>query len=264
MTFQYTATRALKLLSITTFFYGAGVAQSTSPNRSSQECRMVDACNAMGVSARDCTVPRDERSCSRGIGLLGMSWNDPVCEAAKASQNQVYSGQKAACEVTKAVERSELEARRNACLSVARACSGVLRKGGASGMFGARILWVDDHSDTYLYERQGLAELGATIVPVNNTREALDLLKKRTESFDTVISDLVRSDDAHAGYTLLAAVLKIPEPPPYIIYSASSNAALTAEAKAKGAFGEARQAKELFELVITAVKEKRRRMQPKK
>jgi len=56
--------------------------------------------------SKRCDQPHDERSCGGCISrpLVGGCWihtNDPVCEAAKATQNSIYAANKAACETEK-------------------------------------------------------------------------------------------------------------------------------------------------------------------
>jgi hypothetical protein len=65
---------------------------------------------------RDCTTAHDDRSCTScalrnpfGGGCVA-PLNDPACEAAKFSQNQVYAVQKATCEAQKAQEKAACEA----------------------------------------------------------------------------------------------------------------------------------------------------------
>ena len=207
-------------------------------------------------------APRDARSCETSIAGL-FKRLDPVCEAAKAAQNQIYDSQRVACESSKAAERAQCEAREQFCFSVAKVCSDDREKAAASNIEGTLVLWVDDHPDNNLYERQALTELGGTITPASNTQEALSKLEhfeilemvgRRTAKFDAIISNFRRSDDPQAGHTLLAAVLKLRRPPKYIIYSSSSSANFASDAKAKGAFGETNRVDVLFELVISAVK----------
>lgn len=238
------------------------LAQSQSSSPSLGSCRMTGSCNVSCVSNRDCTPPRDARSCETSIAGL-FKRLDPVCEAAKAAQNQIYDSQRVACESSKAAERAQCEAREQFCFSVAKVCSDDREKAAASNIEGTLVLWVDDHPDNNLYERQALTELGGTITPASNTQEALSKLEhfeilemvgRRTAKFDAIISNFRRSDDPQAGHTLLAAVLKLRRPPKYIIYSSSSSANFASDAKAKGAFGETNRVDVLFELVISAVK----------
>jgi CheY-like chemotaxis protein len=235
-------------------------AQSTSgSDHPSRSCHMADSCTFACVSTRDCTLPTDQRDCSRGVIIFGVpigAGNDPICETTKAAQNRIYATQKAACETTKMREVLECEGRKSACLSVAKACSDVLDEARTAGTKGARILWVDDNPENNFYERQALTELGIEIVLAKNTQQALEKLQSQNGKFDTIISDFARSDDPQGGYTLLKEVLRLPHAPHYIIYSGSANPAFVADAKAKGAFGETDQAKELFDLVIKSVKKR--------
>jgi CheY-like chemotaxis protein len=231
-------------------------------------CRMVMVSSLGGYFLilrsinRDCTPPRDARSCETSIAGL-FKRLDPVCEAAKAAQNQIYDSQRVACESRKAAERAQCEARKQFCFSAAKVCSDDREKAAASNIEGTLVLWVDDHPDNNLYERQALTELGGTITPASNTQEALSKLEhfeilemvgRRTAKSDAIISNFRRSDDPQAGHTLLAAVLKLRRPSKYIIYSSSSSANFASDAKAKGAFGETNRVDVLFELVISAVK----------
>src|ERR1039457_2436480 len=59
------------------------LAQSQNPSPSLGSCRMTGSCNVSCVSNRDCTPPRDARSCETSIAGL-FKRLDPVCEAAKA------------------------------------------------------------------------------------------------------------------------------------------------------------------------------------
>jgi hypothetical protein len=49
--------------------------------------------------------------------------NDPACEAAKASQNQVYAAQKASCEAQKSAEKLACEAAKAAVEAQIARCS---------------------------------------------------------------------------------------------------------------------------------------------
>src|ERR1039457_4790746 len=76
-------------------------------------------------------APRDARSCETSIAGL-FKRLDPVCEAAKAAQNQIYDSQRVACESSKAAERAQCEAREQFCFSVAKVCSDDREKAAAS------------------------------------------------------------------------------------------------------------------------------------
>jgi DNA-binding NtrC family response regulator len=97
-----------------------------------------------------------------------------------------------------------------------------------------------------------LEVLGVTFDLARNTKEAEDYLKQTR--YAVVISDFYRTDDPIGGYTLLEAVKRRPNAPPYIIYSESARPDLVGEAKAKGAFGETNNPQQLFDMVIDALK----------
>jgi len=92
------------------------------------------------------------------------------------------------------------------------------QKASSVSLRGARALWVDDNNpDPNRYERKALEVLGVTFDLARNTKEAEDYLKQTR--YAVVISDFYRTDDPIGGYTLLEAVKRIPNAPPYIIYS---------------------------------------------
>jgi CheY-like chemotaxis protein len=116
----------------------------------------------------------------------------------------------------------------------------------------ALILWVDDRPQNNVYERQSLEALGARFIIAKSTDEALALL--RSQNVDVVISDMGRPPDARAGYTLLSALRGGGNRVPYIIYAGSNSAEHKAEARENGAQGSTNRASELFEYVLSALK----------
>jgi len=101
----------------------------------------------------------------------------------------------------------------------------------------AQILWVDDHPENNVYERQALSALGVRFSLARSTKKALEML--RTQHFQLIISDLGRQsedeDDTDAGLTLLGEIQKRGIHIPYLIY-AGRRAAIDAERiKAAGA-----------------------------
>lgn len=214
----------------------------------SDTCYVADACHSGCVIQRDCLLQQDSRDCTRRIAFIQMV--DPACEASKVAQNNGYAVQRASCEASKANAEAQCQIERVLCNSVANACSAARRKG--VNLKGKVILWVDDHPDNNIYQRDGLIELGAKILLATNTPEALGKLK--IQRVDVIISDFARSHDAQAGYTLLAAIRKRPNPPPLIIFSSSSNPEYVAEAKRRGALGETNNNGDLFDLVARAVR----------
>ncbi|MGF6879171.1 response regulator [Paraburkholderia sp. MM5477-R1] len=246
MTLDLMATTAVAAILLTT-----PSVTSPSPVRASHACYVDDVCHSDCVPRRDCSLPVDNRNCT--IKLFGSIFSDdPACEAAKQVQNQVYAVQKGACEASKADEHAQCEVRKSTCNTVASACNAVFKGAADPNLEGKRILWVDDKPDNNTYERQVLAEFGAEVSLATNTGEALQQIQ--TTPYAIVISNLSRNDDPKAGYTLLAQLSKQRNYPPYIIYTGSTTPKYVQEAKRKGAFGETSTAKELFELIVAAIK----------
>jgi CheY-like chemotaxis protein len=214
----------------------------------SDTCHVADACHSECIIQHNCLLQQDSRDCTRRIAFIEMA--DPACEASKLAQNNAYAVQRASCEASKVNAESQCQIERVLCSSVANACSAVRRRG--VNLKGKVILWVDDHSDNNIYQRDAFIELGATILLAKNTSEALDKLK--VQRVDVIISDFARSDDAQAGYTLLAAIRRRPNPPPLIIFSSSSNPEYVSEARRRRAFGETNNNRELFDLVARAIR----------
>jgi hypothetical protein len=96
--------------------------------RAQQECP-APANTIDCTPTRDCAQPHDVRNCSACIvknpftGGCMVRGNDPACEAAKASQNQVYAAQKASCEAQKSAEKLACEAAKAAVEAQIARCS---------------------------------------------------------------------------------------------------------------------------------------------
>jgi CheY-like chemotaxis protein len=176
---------------------------------------------------------------------------------ARLSPVVTYQLQSQACEARKATEQAENQFKRRECLDVAEACSAILPMAESTKFVGAKVLWVDDHPENNVYERQALTELGGTVVTATDTRLAIAQLASSEKHVDAIISDFSRTDDPKAAYTLLKLVGQLPDPPPMVIYSASSTPRFAAEAILKGAFGETDQPKELMTLVVRSVASRR-------
>ena len=65
----------------------------------------------------------------------------------------------------------------------------------------AKILWVDDQPENNFNEIKMLHQLRSDVETARSTEEALEMLEKQT--FDIVLSDLKRGDDAAAGLAML-------------------------------------------------------------
>jgi hypothetical protein len=73
---------------------------------------------SLQTDTRSCPLQEDTRSCGHDIDLPfhgKVHVNDPVCEAAKAAQNALYSKDKAACEAAKAAQNVAYSTSKAAC-----------------------------------------------------------------------------------------------------------------------------------------------------
>jgi len=113
------------------------------------------------------------------------------------------------------------------------------------------ILWVDDNPSNNDNERAALSVLGVQFALAKSTAEAKALLSKG--HFDLVLSDFGRPGDPEAGYGLLDDLRREGPRIPYIIYSRTANPDEVKAAKARGAFGQTNQPRELFGLVVSAL-----------
>jgi CheY-like chemotaxis protein len=116
---------------------------------------------------------------------------------------------------------------------------------------GARVLWVDDNPSNNVYERRALEALGIQFTLSTSTQDALD--KLRLDSYDVIISDMGRSSDKQAGYTLLGELRKLNVLTPFIIYAGSNRPEHKAEVIRRGGLGTTNNPQELFQLVINAI-----------
>lgn len=123
----------------------------------------------------------------------------------------------------------------------------ILRKAGR-----ATVLWVDDHPENNIHERQSLEALGVSFVMAKSTEEAMEKLK--AQHFDATISDMGRPPDQRAGYTLLEKLRAFGNTTPFIIYASSNAPEHKAEARKRGALGSTNRASELFEYVLSALR----------
>jgi len=119
----------------------------------------------------------------------------------------------------------------------------------------ATVLWVDDRPSNNVHERQALEALGVTFVLAVSTDEALGQLKRQT--FDAIISDMGRPPDSQAGYTLLDKLRADGNQTPFIIYAGSRAPEHRAEARRRGAVGCTNRPDELFEMVLSALGQRR-------
>lgn len=116
---------------------------------------------------------------------------------------------------------------------------------------GSTLLWVDDNPDNNFYERQLFDALGIEITTALSTEDALDKVGRRR--FDVIISDMGRTADDRAGYTLLEQLRAAGNQTPFILYAGSRLPEHVAEARQRGAFGCTARPRELFEMVLAAL-----------
>jgi CheY-like chemotaxis protein len=134
---------------------------------------------------------------------------------------------------------------------IANVVSQSVRPKGIRRLAEASVLWVDDNPSNNLYERKSLEALGIRFTLSTSTDDALE--KLRAYKYDVIISDMGRSPDRQAGYTLLAEKQKLGDTTPYIIYAGSNAPEHKAEARQRGAFGSTNDPQELFQLVLGAI-----------
>lgn len=80
----------------------------------------------------------------------------------------------------------------------------------------ARILWVDDSPENNFNEIKMLHQLRSDVETAKSTEEALALIGKNT--YDIVLSDLRRGEDAGAGLAMLATLRQSHPALPVIFY----------------------------------------------
>jgi uncharacterized protein YjbI with pentapeptide repeats/DNA-binding NarL/FixJ family response regulator len=113
------------------------------------------------------------------------------------------------------------------------------------------ILWVDDHPDNNIFERQRMEALGIQFVLATTTEKALEQLKQ--QQFDLIISDMGRPPDLRAGYTLLGKLRSRRNQTPVIIYATSNEPQHVAEAQRRGAIGCTNNPTELSQMVLSVL-----------
>ncbi|WP_336650376.1 response regulator [Kocuria rosea] len=109
------------------------------------------------------------------------------------------------------------------------------------------LLWVDDHPENNLYERQAFEALGLRVEIARSTDEALSLMRRKI--FALIISDMGRGTDRTAGYTLLARVRELGSNVPFLIYAGERTPEHIAEAGRRGAQGSTNSPSELMQMV---------------
>jgi CheY-like chemotaxis protein len=119
---------------------------------------------------------------------------------------------------------------------------------------GTRILWVDDHPENNVYEREAFEAIGMSIYSALTTSEALQALN--SNRFAAVISDMGRAEGPREGFVLLDRLRETGDKIPYFIYSATRTPELVRDTMALGGQGCTTNAQELFEMVSKSVIER--------
>ncbi len=114
-----------------------------------------------------------------------------------------------------------------------------------------RVLWVDDHPNNNVHERQALEAQGLEFRLALSTAEAMEILKR--EKFALIISDMGRKEGAKEGYVLLDQLRQGGDRTPFVIYAGANAPSMAPTAKEKGALGCTNRAQELFSLVMEAI-----------
>lgn len=114
-----------------------------------------------------------------------------------------------------------------------------------------RVLWVDDHPENNVYERQAFEAQGVEFLLALSTNDALELLK--TNKFAAVISDMGRKEGPQEGYVLLEKLRSLENKTPFVIYAGSNQPEHKQLARERGAVGSTNRADELFQLVMGAI-----------
>jgi len=105
----------------------------------------------------------------------------------------------------------DIQHKLNAHLALAELTNGSqgdMSYGGALGL--ARVLWVDDQPEHNAFEREGLMEEVAELIPAASTREGLDRMRVISKRADVIITNVARTEDGErrpdAGLELIKAL----------------------------------------------------------
>jgi DNA-binding response OmpR family regulator len=92
-----------------------------------------------------------------------------------------------------------------------------------------KILWVDDHPENNIYEKQFFEKHRIAVHPVTNSDDALKLLQMY--DYDAVISDMGRGDDRLAGPRMVQQMRARNDRTPVVIYTVRADAPAKQEAQ---------------------------------
>lgn len=110
---------------------------------------------------------------------------------------------------------------------------------------GAQVLWVDDNPGNNIYERMALKSLGIAIDVAVSTQEALQMLE--LQSYDAIVSDILRSGESDAGLKLLRSVRSRGSVTQLVFYVRQID---EWRGKPKGSFGITKYPDELMHLIL--------------
>lgn len=117
-----------------------------------------------------------------------------------------------------------------------------------------KVLWVDDRPANNVYEKRSMESIGISFVTALTTTDALNIMQHNT--FDLVISDMGRPPDSRAGYTLLSKMRDSGIETPFVIYAGERTPEFIAEARELGALGCTNRPDELFEYVVSVIRDR--------
>lgn len=116
------------------------------------------------------------------------------------------------------------------------------------------VLWVDDHPENNVYERQAIERKGVLVHLARSTAEGLEAARAATNPYDVVITDMGREEDGRsvgdAGLELLRQLRAGGFDVPVVVYaSAGAVSRHRDEIMAAGAAGATSSATELLEIL---------------
>jgi CheY-like chemotaxis protein len=116
---------------------------------------------------------------------------------------------------------------------------------------GARVLWIDDHPEWNVIERDCFAALGMRVTTVESTRSALACLDR--EPFDFIVSDIARDSSNSSGLDALPDIKNRSNGTPVILYVG----AVEPRGVPPGAFGITARPDELLHLCMDVLERQR-------
>lgn len=115
-----------------------------------------------------------------------------------------------------------------------------------------KILWVDDRPENNFHLRQAFEAQGIDVILALTTQEAIGQLSYNR--YDAIISDMGRREGPQEGYVLLDFIRQSGNKTPFFIFSTSNALEHKLMAKERGAQGSTNRAQELFEMVISVIR----------